>query len=79
MMRIGLLGCGNIGHIIAEHATGFTITAVFDVVIERAQAISEISGAHAYKDFDSFIQSDIDIVVEAASVVAARSTPDKFS
>ena len=73
MMRIGLLGCGNIGHIIAEHATGFTISAVFDVVLERAQAISEVSGAHAYRDFDSFIQSDIDIVVEAASVAAART------
>jgi aspartate dehydrogenase len=73
MMRIGLLGCGNIGHIIAEHATGFTITSVFDVVPERAQAISENSNARAYRDFDSFIQSDIDIVVEAASVVAART------
>ena len=35
MMKIGLLGCGNIGHIIAEHATGFTITAVYDVVRDR--------------------------------------------
>ena len=43
MMRIGLLGCGNIGHIIAEHATGFTITAVYDAVPERAQEIARIA------------------------------------
>jgi aspartate dehydrogenase len=70
MMKIGLLGCGNIGHIIAEHATGFTIAAVYDVVPERAQEIARISGARAYGNFDSFISADIDIVVEAASVVA---------
>ena len=70
MMKIGLLGCGNIGHIIAEHATGFTITAVYDVVPERAQEITRISGARAYGDFASFMRADIDIVVEAASVVA---------
>ena len=70
MMRIGLLGCGNIGHIIAVHATGFTIAAVYDVVPERAQEIARISGGRAYGDFASFINADIDIVVEAASVVA---------
>jgi aspartate dehydrogenase len=70
MMKIGLLGCGNIGHIIAEHAAGFVITAVYDVVPERALEITRISGARAYGDFESFISADIDIVVEAASVVA---------
>lgn len=69
-MKIGLLGCGNIGHIIAEHAAGFTITAVYDTVPERALEVARISGAHPYGDFESFISADIDIVVEAASVVA---------
>ena len=32
MIKIGLLGCGNIGHIIATHASGFEISAVFDKV-----------------------------------------------
>jgi aspartate dehydrogenase len=73
MMRIGLLGCGNIGHIIAEHATGFSITAVYDAVSERAESIGTISGARAYNNFESFINADIDIVVEAASVIAART------
>lgn len=69
-MKIGLLGCGNIGHIIAGHATGFNITAVYDVVPERAEEIARISGARAYRDFGSFVGADMDIVVEAASVVA---------
>ena len=36
MIRIGLLGCGNIGHIIARHAEEFTIPAVYDTIPERA-------------------------------------------
>jgi aspartate dehydrogenase len=72
MMRLGLLGCGNIGHIIARHTGSFTISAVFDQVFERAAGIASISGATAYRDFASFINADIDIVVEAASVSAVK-------
>jgi aspartate dehydrogenase len=72
MMRIGLLGCGNIGHIIARHARRFTIASVFDQDASRAQNISSISGASVFTDFDEFIASDIEIVVEAASVEAVR-------
>ena len=72
MMRIGLLGCGNIGHIIAQHVGSFEISAVYDKVTERATEIARISGAHAYEDFESFITADIDIVVEAASVSAVK-------
>jgi aspartate dehydrogenase len=73
MIRIGLLGCGNIGHIIAQYGGGFTITAVYDLVFDRAKEIAGISGAHPYEDFESFINADIDIVVEAASVGAVKS------
>jgi aspartate dehydrogenase len=72
MMRIGLLGCGNIGHIIAQHGGGFEISAVYDLVYERAKEIARISGAQAYEDFESFITADVDIVVEAASVSAVK-------
>ncbi len=71
-MRIGLLGCGNIGHIIAQHAGSFEIWAVYDQVFERAQEIATISGAQAYENFETFIAADIDIVVEAASVSAVK-------
>ncbi|WP_321505210.1 aspartate dehydrogenase [uncultured Methanoregula sp.] len=73
MIKIGLLGCGNIGHIIAHHTGSFSISAVYDQVFERAQEIAALCGARAYRDFDSFVTSDIDIVVEAASVSAARA------
>jgi aspartate dehydrogenase len=73
MMRIGLLGCGNVGHIIAQQGGDFTITAVYDLVFERAKEISGMSGAHPFEDFDSFIAADIDIVVEAASVSAVKA------
>ena len=72
MMRIGLLGCGNIGHIIAQHGGSFEISAVYDLVFQRAKEIAEISGAQAFEDFESFISADIDIVVEAASVSAVK-------
>ena len=72
MMRIGLLGCGNIGRIIAKHGGSFEISAVYDLVFERAKEIAGISGAHAFEDFESFISADVDIVVEAASVSAVK-------
>ena len=72
MMRVGLLGCGNIGHIIAQHAEGFEVSAVYDKVYQRAQEIAEISHGQAYENFESFLNADIDIVVEAASVSAVK-------
>lgn len=73
MIRIGLLGCGNIGHIIAQHGGDFTITAVYDIVMDRAKEIAGISGACPYADFESFVSADMDIVIEAASVSAVKS------
>ena len=72
MMRIGLLGCGNIGHIIAQHKGSFEISAVYDKVFERAKEIASISGTTAYEEFDSFLAADMDIVVEAASISAVK-------
>ncbi|MDD1677382.1 MAG: aspartate dehydrogenase [Methanomicrobiales archaeon] len=70
MLRIGLLGCGNVGHIIAQHRQGFEIVALFDKIPGRAQELVEISGGKVFSDFASFIQEDFDLVVEAASVNA---------
>ena len=73
MVRIGLLGCGNIGHIIAQHAEGFVISAVYDKVPERAAEIAGICHGKAYGDFAAFLGADTDLIVEAASVSAARA------
>jgi aspartate dehydrogenase len=72
MIRIGLVGCGNVGHIIATHRDGFEIVALFDKVQKRAEELSACCGGRAYSDFDSFIRDAFDIVVEAASVSAVR-------
>jgi aspartate dehydrogenase len=72
MIKIGLVGCGNIGHIIAGHADGIRIVALFDKFFDRAQELETITGARAHKHFESFIREDFGIVVEAASVNAVR-------
>lgn len=73
MRRIGLIGCGNIGHIIAEHVQGVRIVALFDAFYERAQDLEKLTGATAYDRFGSFISGDFDLVVEAASVSAVSA------
>lgn len=72
MLRIGLLGCGNIGHILAQNAEGFVVSAVYDKVPERARELAGTCHAKAYDNFGDFLNADIDLVVEAASVAAAR-------
>jgi aspartate dehydrogenase len=72
MIRIGLLGCGNIGHIIAKHQENFEILALYDLLPEKARELAEISGGFAYEDFNAFIGADFDLVVEAASVRAVK-------
>ncbi|WP_292371091.1 aspartate dehydrogenase [Methanoregula sp. UBA64] len=72
MLRIGLLGCGNIGHILAQNAEGFVVSAVYDKVPERARDLATTCHAKACDTFGDFLNADIDLVVEAASVAAAR-------
>ncbi|OPX70344.1 MAG: putative L-aspartate dehydrogenase [Methanoregulaceae archaeon PtaB.Bin108] len=72
MIRIGVLGCGNIGHIIANRRENCEIVALFDQVYSKALGLASVCGGNAYQDFDSFITADFDYVVEAASVRAVR-------
>jgi aspartate dehydrogenase len=72
MIKVGLIGCGNIGHIIAGHADGIRIVALFDKYFNRAKELAAVTGALAHEHFESFISQDFDIVVEAASVNAVQ-------
>lgn len=72
MIKIGLLGCGNVGHIIAAHAESIQIVAVFDIIPGRAEELAALCHARPYTDFDAFLREDFSIVVEAASVDAVR-------
>jgi aspartate dehydrogenase len=72
MLSIGLLGCGNIGHIIADYQGKWKIVALYDKVPERARELSLVSGGISYENFEEFVSAPFDLVVEAASVKAVR-------
>ncbi len=72
MIKIGLLGCGNVGRIIAAHAENIRVVAVFDIIPGRAEDLAELCHARAYTDFDLFMQEEFSIVVEAASIDAVK-------
>lgn len=73
MLSIGLLGCGNIGHIIAEYQGNWKVVALYDKVHERACELALVSGGTPYENFEDFINAPFDLVVEAASVKAVRA------
>ena len=70
MTKIGVLGCGNIGRIIANRHANVHIVAVCDQHARRAHEIASRIGAKPYTDFSSFIQEEFAILVEAASIEA---------
>lgn len=71
MVRIGLLGCGNIGGIIARHKIGIEITSFFDAAPAKVDTMKGLlEHARAHYDFDNFIRDEFEILVEAASVGA---------
>ncbi|MDD1717976.1 MAG: aspartate dehydrogenase [Methanoregulaceae archaeon] len=72
MIRIGLLGCGNIGRIIVRHGDHVKISALYDKVPDRARELASICGGKAGEDFESFVDGDYGLVVEAASVRAVK-------
>lgn len=78
MITIGLLGCGNIGRVIAKGQENFKITAVFDVVSERAKEFGNEFGATPYSDFTEFLKEPTDLIVEAASVAAATAHAEEI-
>jgi aspartate dehydrogenase len=74
MIRVGLLGCGNIGQILARKAEGIEIAAVFDQVCERAERVAGMLGAaRCHSDFAPFVRDDFDLLLEAASVDAVQT------
>jgi predicted dehydrogenase len=67
MLRVGLIGCGNIGlrgHLPAyAHILEAELTAVCDIVEERAQEAARLSGATPYTDYRELLErKDIEMV-----------------
>ena len=75
MVRIGLLGCGNVGRIIATHQEGFEVVAVFDQMPDHAEALAQLTGAVPHSDFEAFLDAKIPIV----PVPQYKSTTVSFS
>ena len=78
MIRVGLLGCGNVGRIIAREHVGVELTALHDRIPEKAEEAAHLCHAEVYRDFSSFVRADIDIVVEAASVAAVKDHAEEI-
>ncbi|MFP4610263.1 MAG: aspartate dehydrogenase [Thiohalophilus sp.] len=70
--RIGVLGCGNIATIIAQHNLNIDIVAVYDRHPDRAEHLAGIWGARACKNLAQFIEHDMDFVLELASIGAVE-------
>jgi aspartate dehydrogenase len=78
MITIGLLGCGNIGHILSKFQGNWRITAFYDLVPAKAEELADLTGGTAYTGFDQFIGAGFDLVVEAASIRAVRMYADQI-
>jgi len=73
MLRISLIGCGNIASIIQEHCIVADIVAVLDMDKEKSIRFAQESGAEACQDIEGLLRIPSDIVVEAAAPIAVRN------
>ncbi len=77
-MKLGLIGCGNIGEFLLQaiNIDGLLpegeIISVFSRREEVAARVAQKFDAKSYGDIDSFLNSGIDTVIEAATVEAAQ-------
>lgn len=77
-MKLGLIGCGNIGTFLLQSINkdgllpGGKIVSIYARREEVAAQLAEEFGTKAYSDVDSLLNSDVDLVIEAATIEAAR-------
>lgn len=68
-----MLGCGNIAGIIASQGDAIVdIVACYDRQTSRMESYAERTRSQRCADFESFIEKDYSLLVEAASVDAVR-------
>lgn len=77
MLRIGLIGCGNIATIIAEKARNIDICAAFDADKEKMEQFASVANAKACSSLEELLDLKCDIIVEAASPAAVVGTARK--
>lgn len=75
-MKIALIGCGNIGTVIAksimDKKLDVELEYVYDIDDERAKKFAE-KFQIKYKGFDEILREDLDLIVEVASQEAVKS------
>lgn len=76
-MNIGLIGAGAIAHFLLQQLNeseqkGFCIQSVYVRDKEKYAALVDRFGVTLYTDLDAFLASNIEIVVEAATIEAVR-------
>ncbi len=76
-MKVGVIGCGNVGFILAERQKSFKIVAAYHSIPERVAAFSEKYGVKPFSNIDVFLQEQLDIVVEVASIEAVKELAQK--
>jgi len=75
-MRIGMLGCGNIGTFLLQSLnnkkTDEKIVAIHSRNVEKTAEIAKQYGASSYETLESFLETDLDLVVEVATIEVVR-------
>lgn len=77
-MKIGLIGAGAIAHFLLDkinhHQLGaLRITSIFVRDSDKYQLLESDFGVTLYTDLNEFLESEIDIVVEAANINAVQN------
>lgn len=80
-MRIGMLGCGNIGTFLLqslnETNAAEKIVAIYSRNYEKTSAIAEQFGAQSYESIDDFVAANLDIVIEVATIEVVKNAAVK--
>src|SRR5699024_2828543 len=75
-MRIGMLGCGNIGTFLLQSLnnkkTDEKIVAIHSRNVEKTAEIAKQYGASSYETLESFLETDLELVVEVATIEVVR-------
>ncbi|MEH6991733.1 aspartate dehydrogenase [Neobacillus drentensis] len=77
-MKLGLIGCGNIGTFLLQAINkdgllpGGKIVSIYALREEIAAQLAEEFGTMSYRDVDSLLHSEVDLVIEAATIEAAE-------
>jgi predicted dehydrogenase len=64
-MKVGIVGCGLIGHKRAAAMSAHGVAVVADVDLSRAQALANEIGAEATANWRDVVNDDVDIVIVA--------------